>query len=495
MTDRTKYRVLEAIPGLLLWGALVSAVIFSFLRPIYVIYFVILFDFFWLLRVSYFIFYIIHAWRLYKRATARDWFRDLDRLHPEWRDYYHVIFLPTYREELAVIQATFDRLTPLAYDPKRFIVVLAGEERDHEHFKENVQALKEKYGGRFHSFIITEHPKDLPDELPGKGSNLHWAGHCVQEQIDAMDLPYDKIIVSTFDVDTIVNEQYFACLTTTYLEQPQPERSSYQPAVLYHNNLWESPAIVRIAAFGTTFWLMTELARPERLLTFSSHSMSWQTLVDVGFWEKQIVSEDSRIFLQCLIRYDGEYRVTPMYVPVSMDMAAGRSYLSSLGALYKQQRRWAWGAENIPYMIWNFSKNKKMPLIKKIYYVWNVTEGMFQWAAAPFLIFILGRLPMLVAGPALQGETLFQNAPLLLETLMELSMAGILVSAILSLFLLPRRPSHIHASMYAVMLLQWIMLPVTLIIFGSIPAIDAQTRLMLGKYLGFNVTQKVRKAL
>ncbi|MBI4281226.1 hypothetical protein HY625_00210, partial [Candidatus Uhrbacteria bacterium] len=70
------------------------------------------------------------------------------------------------------------------------------------------------------------------------------------------------------------------------------------------------------------------------------------------------------------------------------------------------------------------------------------------------------------------------------------AMVGIFLSAFLSLLLLPRHPQYRHPFRFAVMLLQWVLLPVTLILFGAIPAIDAQTRLLLGKRLGFIVTEK-----
>jgi hypothetical protein len=72
-------------------------------------------------------------------------------------------------------------------------------------------------------------------------------------------------------------------------------------------------------------------------------------------------------------------------------------------------------------------------------------------------------------------------------------MIGMCVSAILFLFLLPPRPKKQSPFKFVVMLLQWVLLPVSLILFGSIPAVEAQTRLMFGKYLGFWVTEKARK--
>lgn len=70
-------------------------------------------------------------------------------------------------------------------------------------------------------------------------------------------------------------------------------------------------------------------------------------------------------------------------------------------------------------------------------------------------------------------------------------MIGLFISAGLALTLLPPRPKH-YSRPYAaaIFLLQWTLLPVTVVLFGALPAIDAQTRMMFGKYLGFNVSKK-----
>ncbi len=492
MSEYLKYRLSEIFPGAMIWLTLVAAIVCSFVIPFWVVCFIIVYDFFWLLRVINFSIHILVTYFKYRKTVKTDWFERVKML-PRFTEIWHLIFLPTYKENIAVIGNTLNALLKSYYPKNKFIIVLAGEERDAENFLKISAEIQEKYKDKFGHLIISFHPKNLPNEIPGKGSNLNYAGHYVKEKIDQWGIPYENIIVSSFDIDTCVHPQYFSYLTYAFLNHRQPTRVSYQPMAFYNNNMWDAPALVRVSAFGTTFWLMMELGRPERLITFSSHSMSFRALVDVDFWQKDIVTEDSRIFFQCLLRYHGDYSVEPLYLPVSMDTPIAKSQFGSLVALYKQQRRWAWGIEHFPYLIKNFTKDKLVPLKKRIKFLWNSWEGMFSWAMAPILIFLLGQLPLRFTSWGKQPEIIFQNAPYILQYLMTMAMAGAVLSAILSVLLLPPRPQKIHFWKYIIMFFQWILVPVTFVIFGSIPAIDAQTRLMLGKYLGFNVTEKLRK--
>jgi hypothetical protein len=488
--DFVARRILDAIPATLVWITIISTVVLSFIRPLWVVYFVIVFDLYWLFRVSYFIPFLLISWWRFRRETKINW-QPLAAAASGYDRIRHLVFLPTYKEDVEVIRATLRSLSSTSYPADRMIVVLAGEERDKERFEVSAKALQTEFSGRFLRLVTTLHPKDLPEEIPGKGSNLNWSGHATLPLIDEMGLSYDDVIVSSFDVDTVVHPQYFSRLTHLYLTIQNPTRSSFQPVALYNNNLWESPAAVRVAMFGTTFWLLTELSRPEGAMTFSSHSMSLRMLVDVGFWQKDIVSEDSRIFLQGLIHYHGAYRVTPMYLPVSMDTVMTGNYWQALVALYKQLRRWAWGVENFSFMALAFARDKQMPFRIKFSFLWKQLEGMYTWATAPMLIFLMGRLPFWVAPERFREFAVFQNTPFTLEWLMRFAMIGVFLSAALALTLLPARPAHVprHRALI-VGVLQWLLLPVTFVVFGAFPAIDAQTRLLLGKNLGFNVSPK-----
>ena len=466
----------------------------SFWRPIEAIFFIIIFDLLWLVKVYYLVIHQVTSWSRFRHEVKINWLIKLKNLkNKNWQDYFHLIFLPTYKESFEVIDGTFDNLAGANYDTKKFIVVLAGEARDQSYFLDLASKIEKKYQDKFFKILITVHPQNLPGEIPGKGSNINYAGHQAKNLIDRLNLPYDNIIVSTFDADTKAHQEYFAYLTYKYLTVDKPTRASYQPLALYHNNIWQSDPLTRVVANSTTFWLMTDLARSDRLFTFSSHSMSFRALVDVDFWEKDIVSEDSRIFLQCLFKYDGDYRVEPMYIPVSMNTVNTGRFIKALGDQYKQMRRWAWGVEHIPYMIKKIKNHPRMPLGVKFKHLFNQFEGMWSWATAPVLITLMGRLPLWVIDKTSRTTSISQTAPLILQWLMTLALIGLILNAILSTWLLPQRPQGKTTwHKYPQMLFEWLLFPVTMIIFGSIPATDSQTRLMLGgKFrLGFWVSGK-----
>ncbi|MFA6918732.1 MAG: glycosyltransferase family 2 protein [Patescibacteria group bacterium] len=494
MKESTEKKLLDIFPAMTIWVTFAVVIAISFIRPLWAIYFIIVFSVYWIVRLFYMMYWLFQSWIRYRREDKIDWMERVKSLPKNYLDYYHVITYPTHLEPYEVVERSLEKLLEVDYPKDHIIVALGGEERDGEFFQDVARRIQEKFGDKFFKLFITTHTL-MPDELGGKGANVHCMELNLKKEIDAMQIPYEKIIVSCFDIETLPHKHYFSYLTYKYLTHPNPTHASYQPLVLYNNNIWESNPVIRVVACATTFWLLTDLSRPERLLTFSSHSMSFKMLVDVGFHDKTIVTEDSRICLQAMVAYNGDYEVVPMFTTVSMDTVYVGKFWKSAKNQYKQMRRWAWGVEHFPWMWENFfgkNKNTKIPLKKRLAYLWNQVEGMYSWATAPLLILIVGRLPLLMASPTDKTSAFFQNAPKSLENLMMVGMVGLIFNSIMYTLMLPKKPREYSFVNYLVMIAQWVIFPFTMIIFGSIPAVDAQTRLMLGgKWkLGFWVTEK-----
>lgn len=508
--DYRLYRYLEILPGALSWLTLISLVVLSAWEPVWMAIFLILFDIYWLLQVLYLAIHLLSSYRKLKENQALDWEAQCASLAPRsfvvknaqetreftasWQDFYQLIILPTYNESLALVSTTVAAIAEDSYPKDRQIVVLAIEERAGESAKTNAELIKAQYGSSFKNFLITVHPDNVVGEIKGKGANQAYAAREARRLvIDAENLDYDKILVSVFDIDTVIKPGYFHCLIYRFFKAQFPHRSSYQPIPIYNNNVWQAPFFARIAAFSNTFWQMMLQIRREKLATYSSHSMSWRTLVDIGFWSPAMVSEDSRIFFHSFFYYKGDYRVEPMYFPVFMDACMDKSLLATARNLYKQQRRWGWGVENLPYMIFNTAKDwQGLPKGKFVYQIAIQLYGFHSWATNALIIGLIGWLPLLLGGDKFNESVLSVNLPAITQNLMTSAMLGMILSAIISTIILPKKPADFSAWRYLVMLAQWMFLPISIIIFGSVPGLEAQTRLMFAKYMGFWVTPKER---
>lgn len=484
--------MLEIMPGFLSWSTLLLVIVLSIFAPIIAAYFIIAFDIYWLLKTVYLSIHLRHNWKRLKHNMQADWQALVSNLKHE--HIVHLVILPFYNEGAEVVESCLKALVETEYDKKKFAVVLAGEERAGVNASELSKEMKAKYGDKFGYFLTTTHPKDGNGELAGKGSNSTYAIEEARKLIlDKNDIPYEHVIVSVFDVDTVVYPQYFLCVTWHFLTTPEPFKVSFQPVPFYNNNIWQAPALSRVVAGSSTFWQMMQQERPEKLATFSSHSVAFKSLYEIGYWQKNVVSEDSRIFWNLFLARNGDYSVLPISYPVSMDANLAPTFWGTVIQVYKQLRRWTYGVENLPYILFGFIKNPKIPFWTKFKTTLVQIEGFWSLATNPIMIFLLGWLPVILGGYRFNETVLSYNLPILTRNIMILAMLGLIMSSIIFMTFLPVRPKNKGRFASFSMILQWVLVPFTIVVFGAIPGLDAQTRLMFGRYMGFWVTPKHRK--
>jgi len=490
--NRRLYRFLEILPGLASWTTLIGVVLASFYAPFFAAYFIIAFAIYWVLKTAFLSYHLRHNWRRLRHHMSLDWSVMLERF-----DYIHInhlVILPFYKEPESLVDATISSLAKSSYDLSMIIIVLAGEESGGEEAAVVAKNMSEKWAGHFGGFLTTVHPANVPGEMAGKGSNASYAAEEARRKLlDSRGLKYDEVIVSIFDIDTVVYPDYFNCLVWHFMTAERPLKSSFQPVPLFNNNLWQAGAISRVVAMSSTFWEMVQQERPERMATFSSHSVSFQALYEVGYWQRNMVSEDSRIYWNLLLANDGQYDVIPLSYPVSMDANTAPTLYGTIKNIYKQHRRWTYGVENFVYVVYHFTKHKQIPLKTRIKIALQQAEGYWSLVTNPIMLFILGWAPIFLGGRVFHETVLSYNLPIVVRNLLILAMFGLIISAIISLTLIPPRPEGRSRFSYVVMALQWILVPITMVIFSSIPGLDAQTRLMFGRYMGFWVTPKTRQ--
>lgn len=493
--DKVLYRMFEFVPAIISWGTIITIVLLSIYNPTLAAYLIIAFDLYWLLKTFYLSMHQRHNWRRLRHNMQVDWHEMTD--HLKYEHIYHFVILPYYKEPEQIVEAAVQSIRDADYDKERLIVTLAAEERAGEEAIDIAKKLTEKYKDDFGHIIYTVHPKDLPGEIKGKGPNITYAAEQTKRQVvNKQHLPYEDIIVSAFDIDTVILPQYFLCLTWYFLTAEHPHKTSFQPVPLYNNNIWDAPAISRVAAFSSTFWQMIQQERAEKLTTFSSHAISFKALNEIGFWQKNMISDDSRIFWNLFLANDGDYKTMPISYPVSMDATTAPGIWQTLKNIYQQQFRWLWGVENVPYMLFGFVKNKAIPLKKRIYHTMVQLEGWWSLATHPLIILLLGWLPLVLGGEAFRDTVLSYNLPYVTRNLMVAAMLGLVLAGAIAFSLMPRLPDDHpkRRKKYFAAGAQWLLVPFTIVVFGAIPGLMAQTKLAAGKYLGeFWVTPKEKR--
>jgi hypothetical protein len=435
-----------------------------------------------------------------KKFGARQHVINLDMINdapsefPRPKDIHHVVIVALYNEPYDVLRPTLEAILASNYDPKRLIVAIAYEARGGAAAKSTIAAAMKHYKSKFYDFLTFKHPDDLPNEVIGKGGNITFAGRQMVGYLKKAGINPENTIVTTLDCDNIVSPDYFACLTYEWIVTPNRQRVSFQPVCVFTNNIWDVPAPMRVVATGNSFWNIISSMRPHSLRNFASHAQGMAGLTAMDFWSTRTIVEDGHQYWRSYFHFDGDYSVKPMHVSVGQDAVLSGNYWTTLKAQFIQLRRWSYGCSDVAYIAKNLlRKDCTVKFISGWTRFIRLLEGHVSQGYVALIIAIGGWIPLFLNSEAARSFSAHQ-LPIVIGQIQQIAIIGIIVTVFLSFKILPPRPTKYKKSRNILMVAQWVLMPVTAVLYASMSAFYSQTRLMLGRYMEkFDVTTKYRK--
>ncbi|HET9174079.1 MAG TPA: hypothetical protein VFN56_02230 [Candidatus Saccharimonadales bacterium] len=521
------YRVFEVLPGALSWLVLLLPVGLSFvtvtindnnvnLGVVFILAYILVY---FVRSIGYSVRAVqgYRTMQIHKQLNWRAMLADIeagsptneDIIRPKWHisnlarrpnftrvynpsELVHAVIIATVNESREVLEPTIQSVLDNDFDPQQLILVLAYEGRAGQEAESRVQELVRLYGPRFKHAMAVKHPANIAGEIVGKGSNITYGGRELQRYLEKKKIDPANVIVTTLDADNRPDRQYFAAVSYLFCMVPEPLKASYQPLPMFTNNIWDAPTLMRVIATGNTLFYIVGTQRPHRARNFSAHAQSMQALIDMDFWSVRTIVEDGHHFWRSYFHFDGDYRVYPLSIPVYQDAVLADGYLKTMRAQFIQLRRWTYGASDVAYVAYKgfFTKNKawKPDILAKFLVL---LEGHITWATGTILVLAASRVPVLIAPQSVGAIQL----PGLVSAVQTIGITGLLVSVYVCMVTLPPRPARYKRHRSVLMMVQWVLAPISAVCFGSLAAFNSQTRLMFKRYLSkFDVTEKARVA-
>lgn len=509
------YRVFEILPGLLSYSMIALPFVLSLVSVTLAAFFVLVYLLVNFVRAMAGAYRALHGYsrmRDHQKLPWRDMIKELEagQVHslakrPKWHrqvigwlperplflrsdEIIHAVIVATVKEAREVLEPTIQSVIDQDFNTKQIIFILAYEGRAGDAPEKQALDLVAQYKHHFMDAFAVKHPFGIPNEVIGKGGNVTYAARELQKYLDKKGIDAKRVMVTTLDADNRADKQYLPALTYAYMVAPDPLHASYQPVSLYTNNIWDAPAPMRVLATGNSFFNLVISLRLHALRNFSSHAQPMAALIETDYWSTRTVVEDGHQFWRSYFRFDGNYRVYPLHVPIYQDAVMSDGYWRTVRAQFIQLRRWTYGASDIAYVVdKGFFKVNKVPKLDLVAKTWRLLEGHVTWAVGPLLILFSGFIPSLFEPDSINANEL----PIIVSNVQTVGLLALLVTIFLALKTLPPKPLRYkhHRSLF--MVLQWVYLPITTIVFNSFAALNSQTRLIFRRYPSkFDVTEK-----
>ena len=485
-------RVANAVPGTITWICILGAVVGVLVFPGQWLYAVAAFLMWVILRMAVMLVgAFIGEWRI-RRWAHIDWSRSEERPSQVTgvvpADVRHVVLIPNYREPAEVLDRTLKSLAAQHRAAQRLIVVLAMEEREGgaRAKAEEILAARE---GAFLATLVTVHPGRLPGEVPGKSSNQAWAAARAREFVEELGIDIDVTTVTSCDADSVFHPNYFAALACLFADDEDRFRRFWQAPLRYYNNLRDVPFPLRLDLVFLHSAHLAELALPYSSLPISTYSLSFRLAEEVEWWDPGVIAEDWHMFLRSFIAKHGRVRTVGIFLPTSSDIVSATTAPKALKARYTQVVRHAWGAEDVGYLLVELPKSG-VSLPRRAFIFCYVLHDHVLRA----IVFV-----MLLSGTVIGWQVGSTHDIILLWNWWQVGLLlRILYAAASSLFIATiamevYRRRDVEGStleLVAETVGSWALLPLVGLFSGWVPALHAQTKLMLAMPLHYTVAPK-----
>ena len=489
-------RLLEAAPGLVTWTLLLAPawipLIFASTGAFVVAVAVLLFDAYWFVR-SFMV--ITGVWSTYlkmRRDMSIDWLARCREAVPEGSpdplSFYHLSVIPTYTEPYHVLEATVRAIVEANYPKELKLVGIITRVTDKPGWA-NVDRLRQQFGDQLGGFFHIKDPME-PPLVPGKSAAMNWGGRDMVRRLRELGFDLRHVLLTDLDSDYRVHPQYFPWISYHHAREPLRDFVIWQPVPVFHNNIWEVPTAVRVMSASTTQWQMFLHTRPHRLVAFSSYTCSLQFVHEVGYWDKDVIPEDSRFYWKSFFTYGSRFRVRSVWLPLYGDSPQSRDYAATHLSQYNQIKRWAWGITDIPYVLKRIPKHPEIPLWLRLRRFSNLFINHLNWIFLPVLLMFGASMPVWVSVD-FSITDLGQNLWTWSSTILGVTLSTVVALIVLEHKMLPPKPAHWSRLHRMAIYAQYLTYPVVGLMLSVLPALEAHTRLLLGKYLEYRVTEKV----
>ncbi|OGK31448.1 hypothetical protein A3B02_01235 [Candidatus Roizmanbacteria bacterium RIFCSPLOWO2_01_FULL_42_14] len=482
------YRFTEKAMPILVWLTITMPIWLSPFHPAVAAYFILAFFIYFLYKTVKTAYFGVISLRLLQSAGKIQWSELLHDI-PEHAKLEHYVMVVTASASTEKLTHTLEHIQSQVYDHSKIHVVLAMEARGGEEAKERSHQIHAKYKGIFGGLLTTFHTL-TSGEVIGKASNATFACKEISKHIRRRHLKPENVLITICDEDSLLPTQYLAYLTYKFLKEAEQKYCFFAAPVLLYNHFWKLPFPVRMQMTLSCVARLAFLSMRDDFIQISTYSTNLWLLESIHYWDVDIIPEDWHIYMQAFYTLGEKVKTVPIYMPIVRDGVLGPSLRKTLKARYEQEKRWAWGATDVPYAVARFFNSPHINFWTKLRRLLYLMEVHFMWPTAFFILTLSASIPSMV-NESFERTVMGFLLPKLAATILTIATFFLIFAIYFDYSLRKRVNIETGWKNIPMLFIQWFFMPVVSFFFSSLPALESHTRMLLGKKLEYRVTEKV----